>query len=175
MANSSIVPALLWLSDSDTSRNSVTPISSVGFTRQSEYKCALLILCIDSTVDIAIWSTTEQGLGIAAGSLATLRPLFRKAAAHISTRSRSGQQGSSHLSNDIATIGKISKHKKSRHSTEMDTNIIVQHDIELESMQGDEHDAKRFSSKGMSRKQMSIWSSQERNNESEETLYISKP
>ena len=31
----------------------------------------------DATVDIAIWSTTEQGLAITAGSLATLRPLFR--------------------------------------------------------------------------------------------------
>ncbi|KAF4784681.1 hypothetical protein HER10_EVM0011124 [Colletotrichum scovillei] len=30
-----------------------------------------------ATVDIAIWSTTEQGLAITAGSLATLRPLFR--------------------------------------------------------------------------------------------------
>ncbi|KAL6710409.1 hypothetical protein ACN47E_009355 [Coniothyrium glycines] len=30
-----------------------------------------------ATVDIAIWSDTEQGLAIAAGSLATLRPLFR--------------------------------------------------------------------------------------------------
>lgn len=31
----------------------------------------------DATVDIAIWSQTEQSLGIAAGSLATLRPLLR--------------------------------------------------------------------------------------------------
>lgn len=30
-----------------------------------------------ATVDIAIWSDTEQGLAITAGSLATLRPLFR--------------------------------------------------------------------------------------------------
>ncbi|UKZ74686.1 hypothetical protein TrVFT333_002356 [Trichoderma virens FT-333] len=30
-----------------------------------------------STTDIAIWSTTEQGLAITAGSLATLRPLLR--------------------------------------------------------------------------------------------------
>ncbi|KAK2039456.1 hypothetical protein LZ31DRAFT_84940 [Colletotrichum somersetense] len=30
-----------------------------------------------ATVDIAIWSTTEQGLAITAGSLATLRPLCR--------------------------------------------------------------------------------------------------
>lgn len=31
-----------------------------------------------ATVDIAIWSDTEQGLAITAGSLATLRPLFRQ-------------------------------------------------------------------------------------------------
>jgi hypothetical protein len=31
-----------------------------------------------ATVDIAIWSTTEQGLAITAGSLATLRPLLKK-------------------------------------------------------------------------------------------------
>lgn len=31
----------------------------------------------DATVDIALWSQTEQGLGVAAGSLATLRPLLR--------------------------------------------------------------------------------------------------
>jgi hypothetical protein len=30
-----------------------------------------------ATVDIAIWSTTEQGLAVIAGSLATLRPLLR--------------------------------------------------------------------------------------------------
>jgi hypothetical protein len=32
---------------------------------------------VDATVDIAIWSTTEQGLAVIAGSLATLRPLLR--------------------------------------------------------------------------------------------------
>ncbi|KAH7167098.1 hypothetical protein DER46DRAFT_625040 [Fusarium sp. MPI-SDFR-AT-0072] len=30
-----------------------------------------------ATIDIAIWSTTEQGLAVTAGSLATLRPLLR--------------------------------------------------------------------------------------------------
>lgn len=33
-----------------------------------------------ATVDIAIWSDIEQGLAITAGSLATLRPLYRKLA-----------------------------------------------------------------------------------------------
>jgi len=31
-----------------------------------------------ATVDVAIWSDIEQGLAITAGSLATLRPLYRK-------------------------------------------------------------------------------------------------
>lgn len=30
-----------------------------------------------ATIDIAIWSTTEMGLAVTAGSLATLRPLLR--------------------------------------------------------------------------------------------------
>ncbi|KAM0518871.1 hypothetical protein ACHAPE_003861 [Trichoderma viride] len=36
-----------------------------------------------ATIDIAIWSTVEQGLAITAGSLATIRPLFRKIAAKL--------------------------------------------------------------------------------------------
>ena len=36
-----------------------------------------------ATLDIAIWSDTEQGLAITAGSLATLRPLYRNLAAHL--------------------------------------------------------------------------------------------
>lgn len=32
----------------------------------------------DATVDIALWSNIEVGLGISAGSLATLRPLLRR-------------------------------------------------------------------------------------------------
>lgn len=36
-----------------------------------------------ATVDIAIWSDIEQGLAITAGSLATLRPLYRQLASKI--------------------------------------------------------------------------------------------
>lgn len=36
-----------------------------------------------ATLDIAIWSDIEQGLAITAGSLATLRPLYRKVASRI--------------------------------------------------------------------------------------------
>ncbi|CRK40608.1 hypothetical protein BN1723_004857 [Verticillium longisporum] len=47
-----------------------------------------------ATVDIAIWSTTESGLAIIAGSLATLRPLFRLVARAmgLSTNDPSGYQ-----------------------------------------------------------------------------------
>lgn len=36
-----------------------------------------ILTSIDATVQIAIWSNIEVGLGITAGSLATLRPLLR--------------------------------------------------------------------------------------------------
>lgn len=38
------------------------------------------------TIDLAIWSTIEPGLGITAGSLATLRPLVRKLKANLRNR-----------------------------------------------------------------------------------------
>jgi hypothetical protein len=38
---------------------------------------ALLTSIIDATTDVAIWSTVEPGIGITAGSIATLRPLVR--------------------------------------------------------------------------------------------------
>lgn len=43
-----------------------------------------------ATVDIAIWSDTEQALGITAASLATLRPLYRQLAAKIGISTNSG-------------------------------------------------------------------------------------
>ena len=36
-----------------------------------------------ATVDVAIWSDIEQGLAITAGSLATLRPLYRQVASRL--------------------------------------------------------------------------------------------
>lgn len=43
---------------------------------------------LDATLDIAIWSTVEGGLGITAGSLATLRPLFRIISPHLGLSTR---------------------------------------------------------------------------------------
>jgi len=48
-----------------------------------------------ATVDIAIWSDIEQGLAITAGSLATLRPLWRQFSASIGLASSTfGPSGS---------------------------------------------------------------------------------
>lgn len=55
-------------------------------------------LHIGATIDIALWSTTEQGLAVTAGSLATLRPLLRILTAKMSTSSNpSGIQSTEHL------------------------------------------------------------------------------
>ncbi|KAH6614235.1 hypothetical protein C7974DRAFT_321456 [Boeremia exigua] len=43
-----------------------------------------------ATLDIAIWSDTEQALAITAGSLATLRPLYRKIANHFGISTTGG-------------------------------------------------------------------------------------
>lgn len=55
---------------------------------------------LHDTVDIAIWSDIEQGLAITAGSLATLRPLYRVITARLgwsltSTNPLSDKKGSS--------------------------------------------------------------------------------
>ncbi|KAL7958057.1 hypothetical protein V8C34DRAFT_284176 [Trichoderma compactum] len=67
-----------------------------------------------ATIDIAIWSTTEQGLAITAGSLATLRPLFRKMASKLgwSTMRSTGDAPGGSMSNRNTT-GR-SKKKQSR-------------------------------------------------------------
>ncbi|KAK4062789.1 uncharacterized protein Triagg1_9659 [Trichoderma aggressivum f. europaeum] len=67
-----------------------------------------------ATIDIAIWSTTEQGLAITAGSLATLRPLFRKIASKLgwSTMRSTGDAPNGSMSNRNTT-GR-SKKKQSR-------------------------------------------------------------
>lgn len=56
------------------------------------------------TIDIAIWSNTEPGLGITAGSLATLRPLYR----HLMARAGWSQPSAHQLA------GSPSKHQKKR-------------------------------------------------------------
>lgn len=45
-----------------------------------------------ATLDIAIWSDVEQGLGITAGSLATLRPLYRLLATRLGFSTTGGDE-----------------------------------------------------------------------------------
>jgi hypothetical protein len=47
-----------------------------------------------ATVDVAIWSDIEQGLAITAGSLATLRPLYRSVASKLGLSSSGADEGS---------------------------------------------------------------------------------
>ncbi|KAK0383058.1 hypothetical protein NLU13_8973 [Sarocladium strictum] len=69
-----------------------------------------------ATIDIAIWSTTEQGLAITAGSLATLRPLVRLVTSKVS--SLYGNRSTNLRASDHPhppTIGGMgSKHKLNR-------------------------------------------------------------
>jgi len=52
-----------------------------------------------ATVDVAIWSDIEQGLAITAGSLATLRPLFRLVSSHFGLTSNGTPSAQSKPSN----------------------------------------------------------------------------
>lgn len=45
-----------------------------------------------STIDVAIWSTCETGIGLAASAVATLRPLLRKVFGELSTHGHSEQK-----------------------------------------------------------------------------------
>lgn len=64
-----------------SSTDSTTPISSVCSDSPENKANARTKLTksftLDATYQIAIWSNVEAGLGITAGSLATLRPLLR--------------------------------------------------------------------------------------------------
>lgn len=60
-----------------------------------------------ATVEIALWSNIEIGLGISAGSLATLRPLLRKLR---------GSYGSKYYSESRATRGRLSSSRLQRMS-----------------------------------------------------------
>jgi hypothetical protein len=63
-----------------------------------------LILSLDVTIDVSIWSTVEPGIGITAASIATLRPLlqtllwrlgFAPAPSYITTRPGYSRDGRS--------------------------------------------------------------------------------
>ncbi|KAL0264573.1 hypothetical protein SLS55_000523 [Diplodia seriata] len=64
-----------------------------------------------ATVDIAIWSDTEQGLAITAGSLATLRPLFRLLTSKFGSYGATGAGGTPNPSGHMKTPGASASHK----------------------------------------------------------------
>lgn len=69
-----------------------------------------LTIILGATVDIAIWSTTEQGLAITAGSLASLQPLLKRLGQRFGLwQTRANSRGT----NDILprTIGSANKSK----------------------------------------------------------------
>lgn len=66
------------------------------------------------TVDIAIWSDIEQGLAITAGSLATLRPLYRIVAQRLGlTESATNQKASEKNSREWYRQSSSNKRKRS--------------------------------------------------------------
>ncbi|GAW21843.1 hypothetical protein ANO14919_113690 [Xylariales sp. No.14919] len=94
-----------------------------------------------ATLDIAIWSTSEQGLAITAASLATLRPLFRNVAQQLgmwTPRTRTSMP----LSDDnFRTIGSTDKFKERR---------PVPNDISLATfIHTDEEGAVKYNSDGI--------------------------
>ncbi|KAI1341767.1 hypothetical protein F5Y15DRAFT_375219 [Xylariaceae sp. FL0016] len=100
-----------------------------------------------ATVDIAIWSTTEQGLGITAGSLATLRPLFRTIAQRFGVWTSSEGIPDSN-ENAPRTIGSIDKSKArkalARHRGPFSLTTFGQQDDE-EAQLGHGNDLKKHS------------------------------
>lgn len=81
-----------------------------------------------ATVDIAIWSTTEQGLAIIAGSLASLRPLARRVGQSLGLgQSRRTASGMNNLDGMPRTIGSVDKYKswKKNQSTKNSIGMVT--------------------------------------------------
>jgi hypothetical protein len=99
--------------------------STSGRPWERWYLTSFLFFFSGATVDIAIWSTVEQGLAITAGSLATTRPLLRLVSAKMghgysSTAGPSNDSGyqpqaepnNKELGKDIYTLSHIVKGSK---------------------------------------------------------------
>ncbi|KAF6809058.1 integral membrane protein [Colletotrichum sojae] len=134
-----------------------------------------------ATVDIAIWSTTEQGLAITAGSLATLRPLFRLVGSRLGFTSM-GPSGVDHSERggapsamggrvkDVSNNSSASRHARRGPfslTTFMAKDDAESHELGSNSDQGETGQSKFSSGKRRSR----VWESQgKRDNESETEL-----
>lgn len=86
----------------------------------------LLITMLDATVDIAIWSDTEQGLAITAGSLATLRPLFRIISDKLgmSTHATSAHRKTPSYGNRLSSRDQERSRRKRRSPFSMQTDAL---------------------------------------------------
>ncbi|KAF5539229.1 integral membrane protein PTH11 [Fusarium phyllophilum] len=127
-----------------------------------------------ATIDIAIWSTTEQGLAVTAGSLATLRPLLRLLGRKlgITTSGRSElrdtdqQMGSGGFRPTKGTNGSGNKHRDLFSlATFAREDDLDGNGREGQAAYAGEH---HFQSRSSAEKGVSAWRS--RDNESEEEL-----
>ncbi|PNH44913.1 hypothetical protein VD0004_g2861 [Verticillium dahliae] len=117
-----------------------------------------------STVDIAIWSTTESGLAIIAGSLATLRPLFRLVARAmgLSTNDPSGYQvsGQRRIPSGMGWANQADESRDSRRGKgpfSLTTFLHDEAEARTGGASGESEDAQR--KRSLDRKRGSIWKS----------------
>ncbi|KAM0284649.1 hypothetical protein ACHAQH_001802 [Verticillium albo-atrum] len=116
-----------------------------------------------ATVDIAIWSTTESGLAIIAGSLATLRPLFRLVARAmgLSTNDPSSYQVSGQrIPSGMGWANQEDKSRQSRRGKgpfSLTTFLNDEEEVRAEGSSGESEEQKR--KKSLDRKRGSIWKS----------------
>ncbi|OHX00139.1 integral membrane protein [Colletotrichum incanum] len=128
-----------------------------------------------ATVDIAIWSTTEQGLAITAGSLATLRPLFRLVGYRLGFTSMGPSQlhdsergAPSAMGGKIKNVSNSSSSHQRRGPFSL-TTFMSKDDVESHEMGGGESD--RNQQQRPSNKRARGWESTgRRDNESETEL-----
>lgn len=87
-----------------------------------------------ATTDIAIWSTVEQGLAVAAGSMATLRPLVKLIGYKLGlTSARPSHMGRSGYGNTYGKMNSQSGHLSHRRNGSHGANNV----LTLNSLKGD--------------------------------------
>ncbi|KAI0132357.1 hypothetical protein BJ170DRAFT_245328 [Xylariales sp. AK1849] len=92
----------LVLVSADLSRASVAVVVRFAYIKDFENPDFLW-----ATVDIAIWSNTEQGLAITAGSLATLKPLIKRGTGLWSSRASTLPASNNDFPRTIGSQGKF--------------------------------------------------------------------
>ncbi|KAL0935744.1 uncharacterized protein CTRU02_210335 [Colletotrichum truncatum] len=174
-----IVPALQSLSACRSSRILRTKTSYVSPTIHPTIKLRLVKTLTrapaDATVDIAIWSTTEQGLAITAGSLATLRPLFRMVVHSLGFTSMGPSINDSERGAPSAMGGKLnasnSSSNRPRRGPFSLTTFMAKDDVEAHELGSNSDHEGNKQDKFASSKRSRAWGSQgKRDNESETEL-----